>query len=138
MSTPSNVVLYQKAIEEINKSYGTKTSAYRSMAIVKKYKELGGTYEGTKSKSTGTTRWLNEKWVKVADYITGKRTPCGYDDRNKHACRPSVRINAQTPITVQEAIKKHGKELVLSLAREKQKDASKTRVDWVRGKYIRS
>jgi len=137
MSTPTNKALYQRAIDEINQSYGTKTSAYRSMAIVKKYKELGGTYEGSKSKSTGTTRWLEEKWIKVADWIQGKKTPCGYDDRNKHACRPSVRVNKQTPITIQEVIKKHGKELVLSLAREKQRDASKTRVDWVSGKYIR-
>ena len=133
MSQPTNKTLYQKAVNEINKSYGTKTSAYRSMAIVKKYKEMGGTYSGSKSTS-GTSQWLKEKWVKVNDYINGKSIACGYNDRNKHACRPSVRVNSKTPITIQEVLKKHGKAKTLELAKAKQKDASKTRVNWVDGK----
>lgn len=135
MSEPVNKSLYQKAVTEINKSYGTKTSAYRSMAIVKKYKELGGTYSG-KKESSGTTQWLKEKWVKVEDFINGKSVPCGYDDRNKHACRPSVRVNSKTPITIQEVLKLHGKTKTLELARAKQKDASKTRVNWRAAKII--
>jgi hypothetical protein len=135
MAEPTNKALYERAKKEIDKIYGTKTSAYRSMAIVKKYKEMGGTYSGNKSTS-GTSQWLKEKWVKVNDYINGKSVPCGYNDRNKHACRPSLRINSKTPITIQEVLKKHGKAKTLELAKAKQKDASKTRVNWVDGKII--
>ncbi len=130
MAEPTNKALYERAKKEIDKIYGTKTSAYRSMAIVKKYKTMGGTYSGNKSTS-GTSQWLKEKWVKVQDYINGKSVACGYNDRNKHACRPSVRINSKTPITIQEVLKKHGKAKTLELAKAKQKDASKTRVNWV-------
>jgi hypothetical protein len=132
MAEPTNKALYEKAKREIDKIY-SKPSAYKSMAIVKKYKELGGTYSGSKSTS-GTSQWLKEKWVKVNDYINGKSIPCGYNDRNKHACRPSVRVNSKTPITIQEVLKKHGKAKTLELAKAKQKDASKTRVNWVDGK----
>ncbi len=57
--------IYRKAIAIVNEQYGTKTSAYRSMAIVKKYKELGGKYKDTKKEDEGVTRWLKEKWVQV-------------------------------------------------------------------------
>ena len=45
---PENVldpVLYRKAVKKVTQSYGTQTSAYRSMAIVKAYKAMGGKYK---------------------------------------------------------------------------------------------
>ena len=48
---PDNVLnpkLYKKAKEEADKKFEDKTSAYKSMWISKKYKDLGGKYSGKK------------------------------------------------------------------------------------------
>ena len=73
----TNPILYRKAYNETTKIYGTTSSAYRSMAIVKRYKELGGKYRGKKLQSQGTTRWLKEQWIQVVPFVTiGKVIPC--------------------------------------------------------------
>jgi hypothetical protein len=116
--------------------YGTKTSAYKSMFIVKTYKSMGGTYEGTKPvRDRGTTRWLRETWIAVQPFLDhGIKIPCGVSDRRrKHACRPSKRVSSKTPITIQEAIRKHGKPAVAKLASKKQKGTEKVRVQWNTG-----
>jgi hypothetical protein len=62
MPEPINKELYAKAKAAINQKYGTKTSAYRSMALVKKYKSMGGKYRDDGG-SKKTTRWRKEEWV---------------------------------------------------------------------------
>jgi hypothetical protein len=60
-------------------------------------------------KNTGLDRWFKEKWI---DVCTGK--PCGRKSKSKRKypyCRPSKRINKQTPTTKQELTKKEIKEL---------------------------
>jgi hypothetical protein len=127
--------IYRKAIEIINEQYGTKTSAYRSMAIVKKYKELGGKYKETKKDDEGVTRWLKEKWIQVGPYLKDcSHVPCGLNSRRAHACRPSIRVSKKTPITIQEVITKHGHSKVLELIGYKKKNSEEYRVDWVNGK----
>ena len=123
--------LWEKATNIVTKSYGKKTSAYRSMAISKKYKELGGKYDGRKDDSKGVTRWLNEEWIMVIPYVTNKqKIPCGSKDRRKHACRPSKRITKKTPLTIQELLRKHDKQDIIAMAKLKKKDAEKYRVNW--------
>lgn len=133
---PDNVLnkeLYKKAKDIANKTYGDKTSAYKSMYIVSTYKKLGGEYKG-KQKKIGTTRWNEEKWVNVNDYLKGKNTACGESQRNKHACRPSKRINKETPITIQEVIKKFGKQKTKKLANLKKTEGAKNvRINWEKG-----
>tara|TARA_R110002126_G_scaffold7606_6_gene37245 strand:+ start:7215 stop:7562 length:348 start_codon:yes stop_codon:yes gene_type:complete len=87
MTTPQNKVLYDKAKAIIYKQY-PKHSAYRSGALVKKYKELGGTYEGAKP-SDGLTRWFKEDWADIG----GEDYP---------VYRPTKRISAETPLTASE------------------------------------
>ena len=58
-----NKELYRKAKQLANEKYGSKTSAYKSMYIVKTYKDRGGTYSGSKQTSKGTSKWNQEKWV---------------------------------------------------------------------------
>ena len=48
MNIPMNMNLYNKVKEQADKIY-KKPSAYKSGYIVKKYKELGGTYSGKKN-----------------------------------------------------------------------------------------
>jgi hypothetical protein len=66
----------------------TKPSAFRSGYIVKKYKELGGTYSDDKSPKK-LKQWFAEKWQDVG----GREYP---------VFRPTVRVNKTTPLTVQE------------------------------------
>jgi hypothetical protein len=103
MPEPINKELYAKAKAAINQKYGTHTSAYRSMAIVKKYKSMGGKYRDDGG-SRKTTRWLNEKWVNV----NAKKEGGGYEECGKRGssgkyplCRPSVSVSSETPKLVQ-------------------------------------
>jgi hypothetical protein len=104
MPEPINKELYAKAKAAINQKYGTHTSAYRSMAIVKKYKSMGGKYRDDGG-SKKTTRWLNEKWVNV----NAKKEGGGYEECGKRGssgkyplCRPSVSVSSETPKRVQD------------------------------------
>lgn len=95
MAIPLDKKLYEKVKAEIYKKY-PKNSAYRSGAIVKEYKRLGGEYEGIKPKD-GLTRWYKEKWVNV-DPLKSKTSYPVY--------RPSVRVNSKTPLLASEIDKK--------------------------------
>jgi len=63
MPTPSNPTLYNRVKKLADQTY-TKPSAYKSGFIVKKYKELGGTYiEDDKPKDL--QRWFKEQWTDI-------------------------------------------------------------------------
>ena len=73
---PLNKKLYEKVKNEIYEKY-PKHSAYRSMMVVKKYKDAGGKYkdDGAEKK---TTKWLGQKWTSVNDYYhDNKIVKCG-------------------------------------------------------------
>lgn len=138
MDIPKNVknpTLYRKARKLADETY-KKPGLFKSAFIVKKYKELGGEYSGKKpSKGEGITRWLKgEEWIKVLPFVKdNKKVKCGSGGGDPHACRPSIRVNSKTPITIQEVIKKHGKKKVIELAELKNKN-DKIRINWKLGK----
>lgn len=145
MKVPDNVlnpVLYKRAYEKVRAMYGDQTSAYRSMAIVTEYKKMGGKYRSANNaKQNGVTRWLRERWIMVKPYLTEKKAvPCGTRSRREHACRPLVRVDpVKTPMTIDEAIQKHGKSKVAQLAHSKRKYCSeRVRIDWNRGTIKKS
>lgn len=127
---PDNVInkkLYMKAKEKANNTY-KRHSAYKSMYIVKTYKELGGKYRSKKD-SKGVSRWNQEKWIQVVPFLEkGEKIVCGSGD-NKKGCRPSKRIDKDTPITIQELIKKHGKTKLLKVAKQKKRNMDR-RLNW--------
>jgi hypothetical protein len=84
-----------------------KPSAYRSGAIVKKYKQLGGTFVGPKPKLIGLARWFAENWKSD----TGKYR---YTSRSS-VYRPTRRVTAKTPRTFSELTRSQ----VLRAKREK-------------------
>jgi len=86
-SLPTNKSLYEKAKAIADKTY-KKSSAYKSGFIVKKYKELGGKYEGV-IKNIGLKRWFAEEWKDIG----GKPYP---------VYRPTKRITKDTPLTASE------------------------------------
>jgi hypothetical protein len=80
-----------KLYEEVKKyadTIYTKPSAYKSGFIVKKYKELGGTYSEDEQPKK-LKQWFKEGWQDVG----GKEYP---------VYRPAIRVNQSTPLTVSE------------------------------------
>lgn len=82
-----NPELYKKAKELADATY-SKPSAFKSGFIVKKYKELGGTYSGAKGYQ-GIGRWFKEEWKDIGN----KEYP---------VFRPTKRITKDTPLTPDE------------------------------------
>lgn len=84
MAEPSDVALYNKSKEEVNKNYD-KPSAYRSMAYartyLKNYREKYGddkkAYKGKNPEELKT--WRKEKWVDVKSVLKDPKNPtaCG-------------------------------------------------------------
>jgi hypothetical protein len=87
MPTIDNPDLYETARKIADKTYD-KPSAYKSGFIIKKYKELGGTYSG-KKENKGIRRWFKEKWLDIG----GKEYP---------VYRPTERVSKDTPLTASE------------------------------------
>jgi hypothetical protein len=76
-----------------------KPSAYKSMYIQKRYKELGGRYKDDHSEKP-LSRWMNEKWSDVGN-------------KNYPVYRPTIKVNKQkTPLTVNEIDKKNLKQQI--------------------------
>jgi hypothetical protein len=92
--------LYAKVKKMADEIY-KKPSAYKSGYIVKKYKELGGTYKDD-NEPKELKRWFEENWKNI--------------DPNKNqypVYRPTVKVNKKkTPLTVSEIDKKQLKEQI--------------------------
>lgn len=59
----------------------------------------------TNKKPYSINQWFKEKWVNVREYLKGNIVECGSDEPEKFpACRPLVRINKKTPITLPELL----------------------------------
>jgi hypothetical protein len=109
--------IYKKVKAEADRKFKEKTSAYKSLYIVRRYKELGGKYDSkSKPKKTGSNlrRWLKEKWVRISPKTgkpmrrNGKLVPCGRSEKEqktgikKGLCRPYKRISKNTPKTAEQ------------------------------------
>jgi hypothetical protein len=92
-----NQPLYDQVKKEADKIY-IKPSAYKSGYIVKKYKELGGTYADD-GKTKNLKRWFQEDWKDIG----GLAYP---------VYRPTLKISEKTPLTVSEIDKKNLKEQI--------------------------
>jgi hypothetical protein len=123
---------YKKAKREADAKY-EKHSAYKSMYISKLYKEYGGKYKDSSKKDTKLSTWRQERWITVEPYLKeGKKIACGSEKApNIHACRPSKRINKNTPTTIDSLIELHGKKKLLELVALKKKGK---RINWEKGK----
>ena len=105
MSEPVNKALYEKAKRMASEKFTSPTGAYRSMWIVRKYKELGGTYSGKKS-SSKLERWRREGWVDLNQPKKGGGYErCGHKNTQNDKyplCRPSKTISQDTPRKYQD------------------------------------
>tara|TARA_Y100001972_G_C7381308_1_gene199830 strand:- start:25 stop:447 length:423 start_codon:yes stop_codon:yes gene_type:complete len=129
--------LYEKAKKIADEKY-KRHSAYKSMFIVKTYKDMGGRYKSKKQVKGSTTRWNEEQWVQVLPYLkNNKKIACGEDNKKNKVCRPLKRVNKNTPITLPELLKIHSKNELINLAEKKIKDMN-GRVFWKNLKFIKS
>jgi hypothetical protein len=92
-----NQELYNKVKEYADNIY-KKPSAYKSGFIVKKYKELGGTYKDDKQPKK-LAQWFKEEWGDIGN----KEYP---------TYRPFKRVNKSTPLTKDEIDPKQAKEQI--------------------------
>jgi len=132
-----NKKLYEKAKKDADKVY-ERHSAYKSMYIQKRYKELGGKYKTEKKKKGKTDKWNDEKWIQVIPYLKdGKEIVCGLDNKKNKVCRPLKRVDKDTPITIKELQKIHSNKDLINLANKKIKDMN-GRIFWKTMKFIPS
>jgi hypothetical protein len=94
----NNPELYEKAKKIADETY-KKPSAYKSGFIVKKYKELGGTYSDD-GKPKELKRWFKEEWKDIGN----KEYP---------VYRPTKRITKDTPLTATEIDPKQAKKQIV-------------------------
>lgn len=132
---PINEKLYENVKDQAKKKFKRYPSIYASSWIVKRYKDLGGKYTETQKPCDGISRWYKEEWVQVIPFLEkGKKISCGNNNKDGKACRPLVRKDNETPITVTELLKIHSKKTLLTLARKKEKNMS-GRLFWKRGVF---
>jgi hypothetical protein len=128
---PSDPVLYQKVKNRVKSRVERWPSAYASGQVVQQYKaefkkKYGdkNPYKGKKKEKGALARWYEEKWVDLCrPKKDGKYHPCG---RKKMTgkypfCRPSMRVNKNTPMTVDEVIAKFGLVKIKERCERKQK-----------------
>ena len=150
---PPNVLnedKYKEAYKIANETY-KRPSAYKSMFIVRKYKELGGKYKETqnskeeektkpktKSAKERTEIWREEQWVQIKPYIENDvAIACGEGDKPK-ACRPLKKVKGgDKNLTMEDIIKKWGHKKVLELTEQKLDDMD-GRLDWKKGTFTPS
>lgn len=113
MPVPANQTLYDEVKLLADKKFLAPTSAYKSAWIIAEYKRRGGIYLED-GKPRNLTKWFLEKWVdlerprhdargRVTGYETCGRPHADGAKKGKYPlCRPSVKVDAATPLTVRE------------------------------------
>ena len=113
MAIPTNKILYDAVKKDTYEKY-PKHSLFRSALIVKKYKELGGTYKEKKQESK-IDKWFNQKWISVNDYSHNKAiVPCGSSDTkakfNQYPlCRPLEIVKKLSDAQIEKMIDEKNK-----------------------------
>lgn len=135
MEAAINKQLYKEVVQEAKQKFDTYPSAYASMFIQKRYQELGGEYT---KKGVGLKSWLQSKWIQVLPLLKeGKVVDCGDDNKETKACRPTVRVDESTPITLQELLELHSVKDIIKAAEKKNRDMD-GRLYWKDLKFIPS
>ena len=95
-AVPINKKLYERVKAEIYPLY-KKPSAYRSGAVVKRYKDLGGKFKDSEE-GRPLARWFKEEWKDVGNW--GKANFGALPPYPVY--RPTKRISKDTPLTPEE------------------------------------
>ena len=137
MDKALNKNLYQDVVSDAKKKFDRWPSAYASMWVQKEYQKRGGKYKGKKD-TKNLNKWVKEKWIQILPLLKDKKIiECGADNKDSKVCRPMVRVNKNTPITIQELLELHSVKDLIKLAEKKNNDM-KGRVYWKNLKFYPS
>ena len=81
-----------------------------------------------KAKAKADNVYQKHSAYKSMYFIDGTKKECG-SGSNPKGCRPTIKIDKNTPITINELIKKHGKKKLLEFAKKKKSNMDK-RANW--------
>ena len=106
--------IYNRAKKLADEKY-KKHSAYKSMYMVEQYEKLGGRIDNKLKKKSGTATRNKEKWKNLTPIAMEletdikKLTACGKkyskQKNNPSICRPTKKINKDTPALAQSFTK---------------------------------
>ena len=136
MSTPINKKLYEEITKETKLKYKRWPSLYASAYLSKEYVRRGGKYsEPKKNIISKQSIWFKEKWIQLLPYLkNNKIIECGDNSKTTKACRPMIKYNKNTPLTIDELIKIHGKKKLVEIAIMKNKNMNKN-MNWRKGDF---
>ena len=135
MENAKDKALYKRVVREAKKKFDVFPSAYASMWVQAEYQRRGGEYT---KKETGLKDWRTEKWIQLLPLLQdGKIVDCGDDNKETKACRPTVRVNKDTTITIQELLELHSVEDLIKAAEKKNNDM-RGRMQWKDLKFTAS
>ena len=126
--------LYKDIVEIAKKKFDVYPSAYASMWIQKEYQRHGGEYFG--KKGTKLNNWVKEKWIQILPLLENKKiVACGEDNKETKVCRPSVKVDKETPLTIQELLELHDVKDLIKFA-EKKNNNMTGRAYWKTLKFV--
>lgn len=135
MDNAIDKTLYKSVVKEAKEKFETWPSAYASMWVQREYQRLGGEYT---KKGVGLKNWRREKWIQVLELLKeGKVVECGDHNKETKACRPTVRVNEDTPITIQELLELHSVNDIIQAAEKKNRDME-GRLYWKELRFVPS
>ena len=113
---PKDTNLWAKVQEMAKTTFREHPTAYSNAWAVRRYAKLGGDWETT---GGDLGNWFREGWLDVIALLKeGKIVKCG-DGEGGKACRPTKRINKDTPITLQELLELYSVKEILKFAERK-------------------
>ena len=127
--------MYKNVVKEAKEKFETWLSAYASMWVQREYQRRGGEYT---KKGVGLKNWRREKWIQVLELLKeGNVVECGDDNKEMKACRPTIRVNDDTPITIQELLELHSANDIIQAAEKKNRDMD-GRLYWKELRFVPS
>lgn len=132
-NVPVDKRLYNTVVQEAKDRFLVWPSAYASGWVVKTYKARGGTYYSPTLTRNGykerpLQRWYNQNWVDVCYFLeTGIKRPCGRRNASWQEypyCRPEKRLSTDTPKTLDQVVRTHGRKKLGQLCRRKKQNPS--------------
>jgi hypothetical protein len=136
MIIPVNEEIYDLIKDEANKKFVA--GLYKDAFIIKNYLKTGEEFEPETYKDSyfiKVLRFIGEQWTDVKDYLEDYLTTPITKLANSKCIRPTIRIDNETPLTIQELIKIHGKKKLLDIYDNKKDDE---KIIWKTGKIFKS
>lgn len=129
MTTPVLQDLWYQCEQYVCKKYPRTPKLFKKFRTRMEYKARGGEFKES-TISNQHARELCERWVQVIPFLkSGRVIDASQKTRYTKACRPLIRVDDDTPLTLPELLKMHDRHDILNMARRKNKTPHKS-VRW--------